>query len=86
MYVVYHTIVTKVEYFIQVEKHFWSYFSYASDFGRILPKLKVGMVCANFYFWQPNSLLAVGTWELVAFILSPIFLALKSIFTKEEKK
>ena len=35
---------------------------------------------ANFYFWQPNSLLAVGMRELVEFILSPRFLALKSVF------
>jgi len=32
------------------------------------------------FFWQPKPLLAVGTRELVAFILGSIFLAVKSIF------
>ena len=55
LYVVYHTIVTKVEYCIQVEKYFHINFSYASKFGRILPKLKVDMVRANLYFCQIGS-------------------------------
>jgi len=32
------------------------------------------------FFWQPKPLLAVGTRELMAFILGSIFLAVKSIF------
>ena len=55
LYVVYHTIVTKVEHFIQVEKYFHINFSYASKFGRILPKLKVGMDHANLHFCQIGS-------------------------------
>ncbi len=78
----YCTPVTKIESFIQVEKHFWMNFIHASDFCRILPKLKVGRDRAIFYFWQPNSLLALGTREPMAFIVSPRFLALKSVFGK----
>ena len=32
------------------------------------------------FFWQPKPLLAVGTRELVAFILGSIYLAVKSVF------
>ena len=37
------------------------------------------MDCCQLFFWQPNSLLAVGMQEPMAYILSPIFLAAKSV-------
>ncbi len=46
----------------------------------LLPKLRVGRGSCQLYFWQPNSLLAVGMRELVAYILSPIFMALTRVF------
>ena len=36
-----------------------------------------GSQSAKLCFWQPKPLLAVGKWELVAFILGSIFLAVK---------
>ena len=45
-----------------------------------LPTLRVGNGCCQLFFWQPNSLLAVGTWELVAFVPRPKTLAAKSNF------
>jgi hypothetical protein len=39
-----------------------------------------GSQSAKLFFWQPKPLLAVGTRELVAFILGSIFLAVKSVF------
>jgi hypothetical protein len=49
-------------------------------FGMDRAKLFFGSQSAKLFFWQPKPLLAVGTWELVAFILGSIFLAVKSVF------
>ena len=49
-------------------------------FGMDRAKLFFGSQSAKLFFWQPKPLLAVGTRELVAFILGSIFLAVKSIF------
>ncbi len=46
----------------------------------IMPNFFFGSQSAKLYFWQPKPLLAVGTRELVAFILGSIFLAVKSVF------
>ena len=45
-----------------------------------MPNFFFGSQSAKLFFWQPKPLLAVGTWELVAFILGSIFLAVKSVF------
>ena len=45
-----------------------------------MPNFFFGSQSAKLFFWQPKPLLAVGTRELVAFILGSIFLAVKSIF------
>jgi hypothetical protein len=45
-----------------------------------MPNFFFGSQSAKLYFWQPKPLLAVGTRELVAFILGSIFLAVKSVF------
>ncbi len=49
-------------------------------FGRDRAKLFYGSQSAKLFFWQPKPLLAVGTRELIAFILGSIYLAVKSIF------
>jgi hypothetical protein len=49
-------------------------------FGMDRAKLFFGSQSAKLFFWQPKPLLAVGMWELVAFILGSIFLAVKSVF------
>jgi hypothetical protein len=46
----------------------------------IVPNFFFGSQSAKLFFWQPKPLLAVGTRELVAFILNSIFLAVKSVF------
>jgi hypothetical protein len=46
----------------------------------IVPNFFFGSQSAKLFFWQPKPLLAVGTRELVAFILGSIFLAVKSVF------
>jgi hypothetical protein len=48
--------------------------------GTIMPIFIFGRDRAKLFFWQPKPLLAVGTRELVAFILGSIFLAVKSVF------
>ena len=45
-----------------------------------MPNFFFGSQSAKLFFWQPKPLLAVGTRELVAFILGSIFLAVKSVF------
>ena len=45
-----------------------------------VPNFFFGSQSAKLFFWQPKPLLAVGTRELVAFILGSIFLAVKSVF------
>ena len=49
-------------------------------FGRDCAKLFFWQLECQTFFWQPKPLLAVGTRELVAFILGSIFLAVKSVF------
>jgi hypothetical protein len=49
-------------------------------FGMDRAKLFFWQSKCQTFFWQPKPLLAVGTWELVAFILGSIFLAVKSVF------
>jgi hypothetical protein len=51
-----------------------------SFLAEIKPNFFFGSQSAKLYFWQPKPLLAVGTRELVAFILGSIFLAVKSVF------
>jgi hypothetical protein len=46
----------------------------------IVPNFFFGSQSAKLFFWQPKSLLAVGTRELVVFILGSIYLAVKSVF------
>jgi len=46
----------------------------------IVPTFIFGSDRAKLFFWLPKPLLAVGTRELVAFILGSIFLAVKSVF------
>jgi hypothetical protein len=46
----------------------------------IVPNFSFGSQSAKLYFWQPKPLLAVGTRELVAFILGSIFLSVKGVF------
>ncbi len=45
-----------------------------------MPNFFFGSQSAKLFFWRPKPLLAVGTRELLAFILGSIFLAVKSIF------
>ena len=49
-------------------------------FGRDRAKLFFWQPKCQTFFWQPKPLLAVGTRELVAFILGSIYLAVKSVF------